>query len=168
NVIKYGLQKNKKLKGYKVENVITNDRVKIKSDVPILTENQIQCNKPDLFVHDLKENEITLIEVGITNKVSLPTTEITKSRKYELLAGELRSMNPGAKVKQVPVVLAWDALVTKHFTRHMAKLGLNERIQAYIQTEVLRRTCQSVLIDFRNRGDFLPEMEELFLLSEEV
>ena len=135
--------------------------VKIKSDVPILTDNQVQNNKPDLYVHDLKENEITLIEVGITNKSSLPTTEITKSRKYELLAGELKILNPGAKVKQVPVVITWDALVTRHFSRHMNSLGLNERLQAYIQTEVLRRTCQSVLIDFRANREFPVDLEEI-------
>ena len=104
---RYGLNNNKRLKRYKVENVISNDRVRIKSDTPILTENRVEF-KPDLMVHDLKLNEITLIEVGVTNKNILSTTEVTKGRKYELLAGELRLMFPGAKVNLIPVVITWD------------------------------------------------------------
>ena len=44
-----------------------------------------------LFIHNLITNEITMIEVGVTNKNDLPTTELTKGRKYDLLTGEMRS-----------------------------------------------------------------------------
>ena len=74
-----------------MDNVISNDRVRIKSDIPILTENRIENNKPDLMFHDLKSNEITIIEVGITNKRILPAVETTKGRKYENLAGDLKA-----------------------------------------------------------------------------
>ena len=155
----YGLNKSKKLKNYKVQNVISNERVKIKSDVPILTELRIDNNKPDLMIHDLKTNEILLIEVGITNKDSLSTTEVTKSRKYELLANELKSMYNAQNVTTVPVVMTWDGLVTKHFKRHMKRLQVEDKLVAYIQSVVLKRTCESILIDCRadQRGDWLEE-----------
>ena len=143
---KYGLSKSKKLKNYKVENVISNERVRIKSDVPVITDNRIPNNKPDLMVHDMKTNEIVLVEVGITNKRIIPNTESTKRRKYELLANELKSMY-GCKVTTVPIVLTWDGLVTRHFRKYAESLGLSEKIQAYIQGQVLKRTMESVRID---------------------
>src|SRR5690606_1814057 len=132
------LNNNKKLKNYKVQNVITNDRVKIKSDVPILTELRIEHNKPDLMIHDLRTKEIILIEVGITNKNILPTTELTKSRKYELLANELKCIHPGTTVTTIPVVMTWDGLVTRHFKRYMKQLQVDAKLQAYIQSVVLK------------------------------
>ena len=71
-------------------NVISNERVRIKSDVTILTELRIDHNKSDLMIDDLKTNEITLIEVGITNKNRLATTELEKARKYDTLALEVQ------------------------------------------------------------------------------
>ncbi|MDE5978285.1 MAG: reverse transcriptase family protein [Turicibacter sp.] len=154
---KFGLNERKRLKAYKVEKVISNERVRIKSDMPIITDNRIEHNKPDLMVHDLKTNEILLIEVGITNKRILPTTEVTKARKYEFLANELKLMHRGAKVTIVPVVLTWDGLVTRHFKRYMSQLGVSERIQAYIQGQTLKRTCESILVDARSMpSDYNP------------
>ena len=163
---KYGLSKNRRLKNYKVENVISNERVRIKSDVPIITDNRIEHNKPDLMVHDLKTKQITLIEVGVTNKRIIPTTEVTKGRKYEFLAWELKLMYPGTNVTLIPVVITWDGLVTKHFKRYMQQLGVNEKLQGYIQTQTLKRTCESILIDFKKNNQNHPldyeEMGRLF------
>ena len=75
------------IENYKGEGVISNNRVRIKSDLPIETELRVDHNKPDL-----KAKEIMLIEVGITNKNILTTTEVTKGRKYEMLANELKSI----------------------------------------------------------------------------
>ncbi|KAI2798808.1 hypothetical protein BLOT_010789, partial [Blomia tropicalis] len=118
-------------------NVISNDRVRIKSDIPILTENRIENNKPDLMIHDLKSNEITIIEVGITNKRILPSVETTKGRKYKDLAGDLKLMFRPAKITLIPIVLTWDGLVTRHFSRYMRQLGISERLQAYIKQRFL-------------------------------
>ena len=101
---KYGFNKNKKLKNYKVENVLANERVKIKSDIPILTELRIEHNKPDLMIHDYVAKEITLVEVGITNKDILQKTELLKLHKYDELANELKCLHPGTKVMIIPVV----------------------------------------------------------------
>src|SRR5699024_11240162 len=42
---KYGLNKNKRLKNYKVEQVVSNERVKIKSDIPVVTELRIEIGR---------------------------------------------------------------------------------------------------------------------------
>lgn len=149
-VKKYGLHPGKRIKNYKVENTIYNDRVRIKSDTTIITENRIENNKPDLMIHDLKTNKITLVEVGVTNKRIVSTTEVTKSRKYELLASELKLMYK-ADVTVVPIVITWDGLVTNFFKSHARRLDLSDKIIAYIQTEVLKRTAESIMIDYRSR-----------------
>ena len=112
----------------------------------------LENNKPDLMIHDLKSNEIIIIEVGITNKRILPSVETTKGRKYEDLAGDLKLMFRPAKITLIPIVLTWDGLVTRHFSRYMRQLGISERLQAYIQTKVLKRTCESVIIDARGEN----------------
>ena len=111
------------------------------------------------FFHDLRTKEIMLIEVGITNKDILPSTELTKSRKYELLANELKCIHPGTTVTTIPVVMTWDGLVTRHFKRYMKQLDVDAKLQAYIQSVVLKRTCESILVDCRagSRGDWLEE-----------
>ena len=113
------------------------------------------------MIHDYKAKEIILIEVGITNKDILPTTELTKSKKYELLANELENIHRGTKVITIPVVMTWDGLVTRHFKRHMKQLQVKDKLVAYMQSVVLKRTCESILIDCRNNqpGDWLEEEE---------
>ena len=101
------------------------------------------------MIHDKKTKEITLIEVGITNKDIIDKIELTKAHKYEILANELKYTHPEATVTIVPIVLTWDGLVTKHFKRYMKKFKVNNRLQAYIQTVGLRRTWESILIDCR-------------------
>ena len=59
--------------------------------------------------------------------------------------------------QNVPVVITWDGLVTRHFKRYMKQLQVKPRLQAYIQTVVLKRTCESILADCRGRRDWLEE-----------
>lgn len=154
---RYVLTNARKMRGYKVQDTLANARARICSDKTILTHNRVECNKPDLLVHDLKENVITLVEVGVTNKSILKTVEVTKSRKYDHLANELRQIY-GAKVVTVPIIISWDGLVTKFSRRYMEDLGVNKQIFAYIQTVVLRCTCQSILIDCRLRPAYDEEL----------
>ena len=114
---KYGLNNKNKLKNYQVQKVISNERVKIKSDITIVTELRMEHNKPDLMIHDYRTKEITLIEVGITNKDILANKELTKSRKYERLVNELKCIHEAYKVTIIPVIMTWNGLVINHFKR---------------------------------------------------
>ena len=57
----------------------------------------------------------------------------------------------------IPVVMTWDGLVTRHFKRYMNQLQVSKRLQAYMQTVVLKKTCESILVDMRKRQDWLEE-----------
>lgn len=152
--LKFGFSKTKKIKNYRVESVLINDQAKIKSDVPIRTELRLEHNKPDLFIHDLKNNKITLIEIGVTNKNILKQTEITKLRKYEVLANELKILHPNTEVEIIPIVITWDGLVTKFYKKYMDRIGIDKRTKAYVQSITIKRTCESVMIDRRvNHGE---------------
>ena len=70
-----------------------------------------------------------------------------KGRKYDL-ANDLRLMYPGTKTKIIPIVLTWDGFVTHQFHRHTRALEIKKKIQANIQSTVLKK---SVLFDFRNK-----------------
>ena len=45
--------------------------------------------------------------------------------------------------------MTWDGLVTKYFKKHIEKLEINEKVVSYIQTQVIKRTMESVLMDCR-------------------
>nr|XP_027195135.1 uncharacterized protein LOC113789754 [Dermatophagoides pteronyssinus] len=143
---RYGIERNKRLKNYRVENVIQNNRVKIKSDVPIITDTRIDNNKPDLLVHDLAAKKIWIVEVGITNKDRLKETETEKARKYDILAKELKSMY-NATVFQVPIVMTWDGLTTKYHKKYMEILNVPKQIQAYVQYISIKRTAEIIFRD---------------------
>ncbi|KAH9507160.1 hypothetical protein DERF_011858, partial [Dermatophagoides farinae] len=74
-----------------------------------------------------KKNELFLVE------------DYSEHRIDELLANELKSMY-GSKVTTVLIVLMRDCLVTRYFKKG---LGFTEKIQAYIQGQMLKRTMNS-------------------------
>ncbi|XP_040066791.1 uncharacterized protein LOC120840363 [Ixodes scapularis] len=90
------------------------------------------------MIHDRKTKEITLIEVGITNKNILAKTELRKSQKYDVLKKELKG--------------------------YMKQLEVTDRLLASMQSVVLKRTCEGILEDCRRiqRGDCLEdEVDEM-------
>ncbi|KAF7682978.1 hypothetical protein TCON_1812 [Astathelohania contejeani] len=87
-----------------------NERAEIRVDTRIRTDILIKNNIPDIFIYDKKENEIILVEVGITSQDNLQIVEREKKRKYDLLANELGSLYK-AKTKIIPYVMTWDGVV---------------------------------------------------------
>ena len=137
---------------------MSNNRVKIKSDIPVRTDLRIDHNKPDLMIHDLRKKEITLIEVGITNKDILTKVEQEKALKYQLLVNELKCLYPGSTVTIIPVVMTWDGLVTRYFKHYMRQLEVKPRLLAYMQSVVLKKTCESIIATCHDpRNDWLDE-----------
>ena len=145
---RYGLKLRKKLRVHKVEKFMENERASIKVDTPIMTDVKIQYNKPDIVVHDKVQNEIIIIEIGITSIDNLKTVEMEKTRKYDLLAKELGLIYK-CTTRIIPYVFTWDGLVTKYHTGYKKMLGVEEHTEAYIQSLILKKTFESISIDFR-------------------
>nr|XP_027202540.1 uncharacterized protein LOC113796462 [Dermatophagoides pteronyssinus] len=166
---KFGFTKNNKIGLHKTEKSMCNKdgSIIIKSDTPIYTHNQtITENKPDIYVQDNNNRNIDIIEIGITNKNIISTTEITKHHKYDLLANSLKVMYPTFTTSNIPVVLSWDGLVTKYNNKYMQMLGINKKIMAFIQYSSLKSTFEIVCKDRGVRGTLwdvdegLPGLEE--------
>ena len=87
------------------------------------------------------------MEVGITCGRLLASVETTKGRKYEPLAGELRSMFPGVVVNLIPIVLSWVGRVAAHFKRHAKALGISKDSRAYLQCVSLKKTRDTMVLD---------------------
>ncbi|XP_029656548.1 uncharacterized protein LOC115231790 [Octopus sinensis] len=145
----YGIKKNRKLKTHSVQSILSTQNVEIKVDTSIITENKVNFNKPDIFVYDKIKKEITLIEVGITSQDRLKQVEVEKLHKYDFLANEL-SLLYECQVKIIPVVLTWDGVVTRCFKNYMDKLYIEKSTMTYIQSVVLKRTLESMIIEHKH------------------
>ena len=54
--------------------------------------------------------------------------------------------------------MTWDVLVTRYFKHYMKQLEVEQRLLAYIQTVVLKKTCESILATCHDpRNDWLEE-----------
>lgn len=68
---RYGFIKSKRIKNHKVQNIVSNNRVTIKSDIPIhrIENRSQQTGLDDSRYPNFRSKEITLIEVEITNNI---------------------------------------------------------------------------------------------------
>ncbi len=117
-------------------------------DTRINTDVKIQYNKPDIFILDKVKKEITLIEVGITSQDNLQTVESDKLWKYDLLANELGLMYK-CRTRMISYVLTWDGVVTTYHKKYVQMLALSTSTEAYIQSRVLKKTLESISLDYR-------------------
>ena len=153
---KFGLKSKKKLRNHTVAEVVANKFAEIRVDTTVKTDIKIKHNRPDLIVIDKKKKEILIVEVGITSIDNLQQVETEKLRKYDLLANELTQLH-GFKTVIVPYVLTWDGVVTTFHDAHRRRIGISSRIEAYIQSLVLKKTLESISFSYRREGDIESE-----------
>ncbi|XP_029655345.1 uncharacterized protein LOC115229060 [Octopus sinensis] len=145
----FGIKKTGKLKSHSVQSSLSARNVEIRVDTPILTDTQVQFNKPDIFIYDRLKNEITIIEMEITSQERLKQTEVEKLHKYDLLAGELKMLY-GAPVRIIPIVLTWDGVVSTCYKAYMEKLSVEGPTRTYIQGLVMKKTLEAIVVEHRH------------------
>jgi hypothetical protein len=145
---KYGLVRSKRIRTHSVQEINANDDVEIRVDTTVDTSIKISANRPDIIVIDKKRKEITFIEIGITSQDQLITVEAEKQHKYELAAREMGAIHK-CKTRIIPYVMTWDGIVTQFHTKHVKAIGLTQKIEAYIQYIVLKKTQESITSDYR-------------------
>nr|XP_013180905.1 unnamed protein product [Papilio xuthus] len=160
---KYGVRSTKKLKNHSVQEIVSNKFVEIRVDTFVKTDIKIKHNRPDIVVIDKRTKEILVVEVGITSLDNLQQVETEKLRKYDVLANELTQMY-GFKATIVPFVLTWDGVVSKYHQIYRRRLELSDRIEAYIQSLVLKKTLEGISLDFRRNES----LEEFFSTERSV
>ncbi|KAF7684795.1 hypothetical protein TCON_0030 [Astathelohania contejeani] len=72
---------------HSVQEVMENEKAEIRVDTRIRTDILIKNNRPDIFIYDKKENEIILVEVGITSQDNL---EIVETEKEKILSWRMK------------------------------------------------------------------------------
>ncbi|KAF7682499.1 hypothetical protein TCON_2274 [Astathelohania contejeani] len=125
-----------------------NERAEIWVDTRIRTDILIKNNRPNIFIYDKKENEIILVEVGITSQDNLQIVETEKKRKYDLLANKLGLIYK-AKTKIIAYVLTWNSVVTKYHRNYLKEINIISTIEAYIQLTVLKKTLETISLEYR-------------------
>jgi hypothetical protein len=148
---KYNIVRRSKLRTHSVQETVSNRDVTINVDTRANTAIKIEACKPDILIIDKKLKEITIVEIGITSPSQLITVETEKKRKYDILANHLGQLHK-MKTKIIPWVMTWDGIVTKTHKYYLKQLGINENIEAYMQSLVLRKTLESISLDHR-RGE---------------
>ena len=63
----FKIKASRRIRSHSVQEIVANELAEIRVDTRIRTGIKISANRPDIFVHDKKKNEILLIEVGITS-----------------------------------------------------------------------------------------------------
>lgn len=149
---RYGIIMRKKLKAHRVEKTVENNRAIIKTDTAIRTDIYVKHNKPDIVVIDKVYNQILIVEIGITSQENIKTVETEKTRKYELLSKEMGQIYQSSVVI-VPYVFTWEGLVTRYHERYKKTLKVENHTEAYIQSLILKKTFESVSIDYRRTGE---------------
>lgn len=157
--IKYGFKGSKKIRNHSVQECISNERAEIRVDTRIQGAIKIKYNKPDIFIVDKVKKEIVIIEVGITSFDNLRTVEVEKKHKYDLLANHCGSMYK-YRTRIIPYVMTWEGVVTKYHKEYRKEIGLDRRVEAYVQSRVLKMTLESLTLDSR-RGSHTWEHEDL-------
>ncbi|CAG5002342.1 unnamed protein product [Parnassius apollo] len=148
---KYGVRSNKKLRNHLVQEIVSNKYVEIRVDTFVKTDIKIKHNRPDLVVIDKRKKEILIVEVGITSAENLQQVETEKLRKCDILANELSQIYRYSAVI-IPYVLTWDGVVTNYHDIYRRKFEISDRIEAYIQSIVLKKTLESISFEFRRNG----------------
>jgi hypothetical protein len=131
----------------------------------VQTSIKVQANKPGIMAIDKKRKEITLIEIGITSQNQLKTVETEKKRKYDILANNLGQMYK-MKTKIIPWVMTWDGIVTKLHKNYLKELGIEQSLEAYMQSIVIKKTLESFI--YRRKEDTIEEsnVEEIKLIED--
>jgi hypothetical protein len=62
-----------------------------------------------------------------------------------------------ANTKIIPYVMTWEGVVTKHHEQHCRDLGIDRKIEAYVQTRVLKMTFESMSMEYRRGGQSAEE-----------
>ena len=146
----------KKLRSHSVQQIVANKYVEIRVDTTIKTDVKIKYNKPDIVVIDKKSKEILIVEIGVTSIDNLQQVESKKLRKYDVLVNELGLIHE-CKTRIIPYVLTWDGIVTKYHAKYRKELAISDQIEAYIQSITLKKTLESVSMEFSRGADLTIE-----------
>ena len=135
---------------HKPEDVAANNDVVILWNVPIITDREIKCNRPDIVIKDKTNRTCYLIDFTVPNDNNVSVKEQEKLSKYNDLKLECSKMW-GMKTDVIPVVVGATGAVKKGVKQNIDKIPGVIKIEmiqkiallgtANILRKVLNLTC---------------------------
>ena len=114
---------------------------------------------------DKEAQLITPVEVGIACQENLVLVEKEKARKYDLLADELALIYK-CRARVIPYVMTWEGIVSKRHKKYSRALEVTKRVQAYLQSRVLKRTLETISFEHRRSIEDGAEKEAVEVVME--
>jgi hypothetical protein len=123
------------------ETVLENSDTKIYWDREIVTDQTINCNRPDIVL--IKQNNKTAFFIDITHPAdhNITKAESEKIAKYNDLTIEFKDIYKLKSVETIPISAT--GLITKNLSKFLSKLELpSDRICSLMQKSVILETCR--------------------------
>ena len=134
---KYDLQVATKFYDHVPEKVSENDLVKILWDFNIQTDKKLEHNKPDITIHDKKNNECLLIEVSCPFDKNINEVEEVKLERYQALKWELKKIWNCKSVKMIPIIIGALGTVNAKLGEWLKSIDINCSIGQVQQASLL-------------------------------
>ncbi|KAK9754505.1 hypothetical protein QE152_g1261 [Popillia japonica] len=105
-----------------IESVVTNRNCKIYWNFSFATTSQIQANKPDVVLLDVREKLMFVVEFSAPLDENLLKKEAEKKEKYSDLMDSLRTSYPEYKIKLIVLVVGALGAISENFNNNLKKI----------------------------------------------
>ena len=122
---------------YEPPAVLENVNAKMLWNFSIQTDHHIAHNKPDILIHDKKENNLLIIDIAIPSDYNVVAKRAEKLRNYTDLAIELKSIWNVSKVVIFPFIIGATGVIHNQFDRDIRNLPIKIRIEEYQKIALL-------------------------------
>ena len=88
------------------------------------TTRQLPHNTPDVVVKDTKAKLWTIIDFAVPLDHNIVTKQLDKIERYHALGVELKSMYPGYRAKEIPIVVGALGMIPEGLPGYLRQLGI--------------------------------------------
>lgn len=123
--------------------ILESDTVKLYWDRPILTDNRIAANRPDIVLILKSSKKCYLIDIAVPLSNNAVKSFATKINKYQELAWEIKEMWHLQTAVILPIVVSATGIVIKHSTKNLEELKIHHCLKQIVKSITLD-TCHIV------------------------
>jgi ABC-type uncharacterized transport system substrate-binding protein len=107
----------------------------------VITDKQIDANRPDIILIERLNSTTYLIDTAIPNTHNLINSYNKKMNKHQQLAEEIKRMWKKQTVQVIPIITTATGVIPKCLFDSLKTLDLPKGIYIYMQKEVILGTC---------------------------
>jgi hypothetical protein len=125
------------------DDVLESNRYKSTWDGSVITDKQINANRPDIILIDHLNSTTYLIDITVPNTHSLINSCKEKINKYQQLAEEIMRLWKQQMVQVIPMIISVTGVIPKCLFDSLKTLDLSKNIYINMQKEVIFRNLPS-------------------------